>query len=181
MRRKRALAGSGGPARVGVAALVLAALAAAALPALAESSSASFVLKQSTTNTGGDVSSNSFRLTGSGGQEATVGTSSSFHFVLQSGFWSFAGSGLVPVILFAERNVVRPDNVDLSWSGNNSPYDIYQSTDCAAVFSFLLDTTASNFYDDIAPPPARLVCYSVLASAPGPVPPPGESSRNITP
>jgi hypothetical protein len=131
----------------------------------------SYALHQSSANSGGRQStSTSYRLTASAGQPLTVGTSSSFHYVLQSGFWSFLGSGLVPVILSVDKNAVTAGNVDLSWSGNNPPYDIYQATDCSNVFAGYFDTTAANSYPDVAPPEAGLVCFNVLASAPGPVP-----------
>ena len=67
---------------------------------------------------------------------------------------------------------VTSGNVDLSWSGNNAPYEIFESTDCASIFSSLFDTTSANNYDDIAPPAGSVVCYNVLATAPGPAPPP---------
>ena len=102
-----------------------------------------------------------------------MGTSSSNHFVLQAGFWSFLGSGLVPVYLAVDDTIGIPGNVDLSWSGNNSPYSVYQSVDCTDVFSSLLTTTTANQLTNVMPPAATLVCYSVLATAPGPAPPPG--------
>jgi hypothetical protein len=142
--------------------------------ALAQSSSASYVLKQSTTNGGGETTtSTSYRLTASAGQESTIGTSSSPAYVLQSGFWSYLGSGLVPVILMVHKNGITPGNVDLTWSGNNSPYDIFEATDCTNVYAAYYDMTPSNSYPDITPPVADLTCYSVLATAPGPAPPPG--------
>ena len=87
------------------------------------------------------------------------------------GFWSFVGSGLVPVLLTVDRNGIVPGNVDLSWSGNNTPYEIFEATDCTNVFSYPFGTTSANNYDDITPP-SGLVCYNVLATAPGPAPPP---------
>jgi hypothetical protein len=145
----------------------------AVMPAQAQSSSASYVLKQSTTNSAGDVSTSAgYRLSPSLGQEATVGTSASPHYVLQSGFWSFVGSSLVPVYLTAERNVINPDDVDLTWSGVSDPYDLYRSDNCTDAFSFYMDTTSGNSYTDVTAPAVNLLCYSVLATAPGPAPPP---------
>jgi len=153
--------------------LAIACLTAATLSASAQSSSTNFVLQQSTLNTSGqEQTSASYRLTASLGQELTVGTSSSTHLVLQSGYWSFLGSGLVPVVLTVEKNVVTPANLDLSWSGNNSPYDVFESTNCASIFASPLTTTPNNTLTNITPPVATLVCYSVLATAPGPAPPP---------
>ncbi|ANM31385.1 hypothetical protein ABI59_20120 [Acidobacteria bacterium Mor1] len=146
------------------------------LPAYAsQSTSASFVLHQSTVNSGGDESASaSFVLTGSVGQETAVGASSAgTSYVLQSGFWSFAGSGLVPVVLAVDRNDVTPENLDLNWSGNNPPYSIYRSADCGDVLSSLFDSTPANDYEDIAPLASSLECFNVLATAPGPAPPPG--------
>jgi hypothetical protein len=84
-----------------------------AFPVLAQSSSASYVLQQSTIDAAGEAgTSTSFALTASLGQELTVGTSSAPPYVLQSGFWSFLGSGLVPVILAVDKNSSNPGNVD---------------------------------------------------------------------
>ena len=141
-------------------------------PDAAESASTSYRLNPATMDVGGaEISSASYVLNSSASQRATIGTSSSPGFVLQSGFWSFVGSGLVPVLLTVDDGIM-PGDVDLSWSGNNSPYDVYESTDCTNVFSSFFDTTASNNYNGITPPASSLVCYSILATAPGPAPPP---------
>ena len=141
--------------------------------AQAQSSSASYVLQQSTTNSAGETAtSGSYRLSPSLGQEATIGASSSPGFVLQSGFWSFVGSGLVPVFLFVDKNAIDPEDMDLNWSGNNDPYDLYRTDDCTDVFASYLDTTALKDYTDVTTPTVTLLCYSVLATAPGPAPPP---------
>jgi hypothetical protein len=146
---------------------------AAAAPAPAASSSTRFVLQASSVAaSGGSASSPSYVLSSTAGQEATVGTSSSPRFVLQSGFWGFVGSGLVPVILHVQRNAGDPEHVDLSWTGNNPPYDVYQSADCADVHGTYYGTTYANAYPGVVPPPSPLVCYSTLATAPGPEPPP---------
>ena len=140
---------------------------------LAQSSSASYVLQQSTKNSAGETAtSGSYTLSSSAGQEATIGASSSPGFVLQSGFWSFLGSGLVPVFLSVEKNAIDSEDMDLNWSGNNEPYDLYRTDNCSDVFSFYLDTSFINDYTDVTTPPAKLLCYSVLATAPGPEPPP---------
>ncbi|HET8948828.1 MAG TPA: hypothetical protein VFQ07_17750 [Candidatus Polarisedimenticolia bacterium] len=113
---------------------------------------------------------------GSLGQELVVGASSGPHFIIQSGFWSFLGSTVVPVVLAVNRNSVDPAAIDLTWSGNNAFYDVYSSTNasCASLYGSVPSSTSANAFTDGAPPPAPLVCYSVLAVAPGPVaPPPG--------
>jgi hypothetical protein len=146
-------------------------------------SSNSYKLQQNTANSGGEpIVSASYRFDGSVGQESTVGTSSSTSasFVLQSGFWSFAGSGLAPVTLTVNKNQIYLDHIDLFWTGNNAPYDIYQATDCTNVFSSFFDSTASNSYSDIAPVPVTLVCYSVLATSPGRQQSPEPSSKILT-
>lgn len=140
--------------------------------AMGQSSSSSYVLQQSTLDISGDrMQSATYRLTASLGQEMTVGTSSSDTLVLQSGFWSFVGSGIVPVVLTVDRNDGMPGNVDLTWSGNNPPYGIYQGTDCSDIFASFLTSTTNNGLANITPPLAELVCYSVLATAPGPTVP----------
>ena len=138
----------------------------------AQSSSAGYVQHQSTANSGGaETSSASYVLNASAGQKAVIGTSSSpasQMFVLQSGFWSFAGSGVVPVVLMVDRSANMPENVDLTWSGNNAPYRVYQTTDCSDVFGVLHITETTNGLSDLAPPTASLVCFNVLPSSPGP-------------
>lgn len=158
------------------------------LPAtlLAGPSSPSFHLVQSTTNGGGAPgSSASFVLDGSAGQESVIGASSSPHYVVQSGFWSFLGSSLVPVLLTANKNATQQDDVDLLWTGNNSPYDLYAATDCASVYASYLTTIPGQSHTD-SPIPADLTCYAVVAHAPGPITPPrpvpaADASRTIPP
>ena len=156
-----------------VSVFVLGALLAGSAPwGRAQPQSPSYRLQQSTANGGGETaSSGGFRLDASAGQESAIGTSSSPRFVLQSGFWSFGGSGLVPVLLMARKNGADPADVDLSWSGNNSPYDLYSATDCTDIHNHYLAQEGSNAYTD-SPLPADLTCYSVLATAPGPIAPP---------
>jgi hypothetical protein len=106
------------------------------------------------------------------GQELVVGTSASPHFVVQSGFWSFLGSTLVPVVLAANKTPAQAGSVDLGWSGNNASYNLYRNTNCASVFSSAFVATSNNTYTDSSAPTSGLTCYNVLAFAPGPVPPP---------
>jgi hypothetical protein len=143
-----------------------------ALQALAQSASPSYRLTQSTVNGGGrESSSASRRAHDSAGQESSVGTSSSPHFVLQSGFWSFVGTGLVPVVLHVNRNVVVRTTPDLSWTGNNPPYAVYRTSGCSGVFSGFLSSEPTSDYTDGSSLASGLSCYNVLATAPGPVPP----------
>ncbi len=161
--------------RLGGLLVLLAASAGLPAPALAQSSSTSYVLQQSTAGAAGTTSeSASYALVATAGQAAGVGASSSKHYVLQSGFWGFVGSGLVPVYLTVSRNAGDPAHVDLSWSGNNPPYDVYQATDCSDVFGSFFGSALGNAVTDIPAPASGLVCYSVLATAPGPVPPLGD-------
>ncbi len=115
---------------------------------------------------GGESSSVNYTHGGSFGQPMTVGTSSSPKYIVQSGFWSFAGSGLVPVLLQVSKNPTNSDIIRLEWSGNNPPYQIYRAGDCSQVFNAYLTSTTAQVYDDTTSPPG-LSCYNVLATAPG--------------
>ena len=158
-----------------VACLVLCAGAGTGKDARAQSSSASYRLVSTTLDAaGGSPAGPSASLNGSLGQELVVGVSAGPHFVLQSGFWGFLGSTVTPVVLAVNRNPGDPDAIDLTWSGNNATYDIYRSTSshCDSQYASVLAATSANAYTDAEPPSAPLVCYSVLAVAPGPVAPP---------
>ena len=149
-------------------------------PASCQSDSASFRLTRSTNDSaGGACASASFRQNGSLGQESCVGASASPHFVVQSGFWSFAGTGFVPVYLYARKTAPSPDRIELEWTGNNPPYTVYRSADCAGIFSSVFASAQANLLPDPAPLPDRLSCYNVLATAPGPRPPAGEVSPPV--
>ena len=149
---------------------------------LAQASSASFRLTRVSLNAAGQESSGATRTEhGSAGQELTIGTSSSPHFVLQAGFWSFLGSGLVPVLLTLEKHLGMPAHPDLMWSGNNPPYTIYRSQDCAGVFGSQLAVLNTNSLTDDAAYPDSLTCYNVLATAPGPLTYPVSKSGATSP
>jgi hypothetical protein len=157
--------------------LIAVAAVLAAMSASAQSQSPSFRLQPVTINGGGARAGSATSLAdGSLGQELVVGASSSPHFVLQSGFWSFLGSTLVPVVLVASKIPAQAGAVDLTWSGNNAPYAVYRATNCASIFSGVFVTTSSNAYSDASAPTSGLACYNVLASAPGPRPPPPSPS-----
>ena len=145
-----------------------------------QSESASFRLQQSTFDGAGQASgAPHFRGNGSVGQESTIGTSASPGFVLQSGFWSFTGSGLVPVYLLMQKNTLDPDDLDLQWTGNNPPYSIYRSADCPNVFASSATTDFEPHHTDTSPPPGPLVCYNVLATAPGPIANPARVAKDV--
>ena len=145
---------------------------------LAQSSSASYILQQSTVNAAGETStSTGFREGASLGQESCIGTSASPHFVVQSGFWSFVGNGLVPVTLYVRKHPSMPEQLDLEWTGNNPPYEIYRSASCPGVFSTSFATELTNAHLDASPLPDMLSCYNVLAAAPGPIAPSGGGDR----
>lgn len=140
----------------------------------AESTSTNYRLKQMTLNSSGAVSQSAgFRLEFSTGQEAVIGASASTGHVVQSGFWGAFGSGLIPVILTLDKDTLIRDNAALDWSGKNSPYDVYRSSDCTDVAVTPLTTVSGNSFVENAPPMADLLCYRVFATAPGPAPPPG--------
>ncbi len=159
-------------------------LAAFAPPALAAcngvAQSASFCMQQTTLNGGGTTSvsptGSNFRLTASIGQESVIGVSASPNYVLQSGFWSYYGSGLVPVLLTLDKDAAPDYFPRLNWTGNNPNYSIYRlngatsASACATVFGNLLFTQLPRTYTDTAILAQPLTCYSVLATAPGPVP-----------
>lgn len=139
-------------------------------PVVAQSQSATYALRQSTVNDGGMRSTSaSYAMSDSLGQESAIGTSSAPHYIVQSGFWSFVGSGLVPILLMAKKNALDPDvDVDLYWTGNNPPYAIYAHPDYTNIFAHYLISVVPNAYTD-TPAPAMLTCYSVLGTAPGPI------------
>jgi len=138
----------------------------------AQSQSANFRLQPAALNAGTGASTSATTQThASLGQSLVVGASSSPHFVVQSGYWSFLGATLVPVVLAVNKVPAQPGAVDLAWSGNNAPYDIYRATLCATVYSGVFATTAESPYTDSSPPTEALTCYNVLATAPGPLPP----------
>ncbi len=135
------------------------------------STSASYAIQRSSLSAGAEASaSTSFVLTPTIGQELVIGTSASPRFVIQSGFWSWIGSGLVPVLLSVDRGI-DPEAVDLSWSGTNDPYEVFQATNCDAVFGAPLTTTVANLLDEVGTASGGLTCFNVLATAPGPLPP----------
>ena len=143
-------------------------------PSAAETlpTSPSYAIRQTSLSTGAESSTSaSFVLTPTVAQELTIGTSASPGFVLQSGFWSVLGSGLVPVVLTVGPGGVA-DEVNLVWSGTNPPYEIFRATDCAAVFDLPLTTTTQNQLTGVTTAPGGLTCLNVLAAAPGPAPPP---------
>lgn len=148
------------------------ALLALSTPATAQSQSANFRLMPATIDAAGAPAAGAgHRSNGSLGQSIAVGTSSAPHFVVQSGFWSFTGSTLVPVVLAANKVPAQPGAVGLSWSGNNASYDVYRAPACAAVFGSVYAATSALSYTDTAAPSSGLACYNVLAVAPGPIPP----------
>ena len=163
--------------------ILLAGLAARAACPGALSESASYCLQQATLNGGGTLSTSaSYRLTGSLAQESVIGVSASPNYVLQSGFWSYYGSGLVPVLLTVHKNGSNPANPDLGWTGNNAPYSVYRvASACSTIFSNFLTSQIPLTYTDTTPPASALVCYNVLATAPGPVPPPSDEPGMMSP
>jgi hypothetical protein len=156
--------------RVPFAVAVVSAIAAGSVFA-SPPSSASYELERLTVNAAAvSAASASFSLRGSLGQESVVGAASSDQFALQTAFWSFAGSGLVPVVLSLGKNHVNPNWPDLLWSGNSAPYRLYRATNCADVFADLLTTQSARAYTDSSPPATRLICYNVLEQTPAALP-----------
>ena len=135
-----------------------------------EPSSPSFLLRQSSVSTGGGAGSGSagFRLDSTAGQRGAVGASSSNLYVLRSGFWSFAGTGPVPILLAASGS---GDSVSLAWTGNDPPFDVLRSVSCADLSSGWLISQSSKTFLDTAPPTGPLVCYAVRGQTPGSIAP----------
>jgi hypothetical protein len=129
----------------------------------AQSSSTSYVLDQQTVNGGGNASTSaSFRLAFSLGQGESVGASSAPGHLVQVGFWSFVGSGPVPIVLAVDRASLGGEAVLLNWSGNEASYEIYAATDCANVFDFFHVAETGNSHT-VLPPEAELVCFNVIS------------------
>ena len=147
-----------------------------AVPVAAQMQSSSYRLQPvAIAGSGARGSSATKQADGSLGQ-SLAGASSSPNFIIESGVWSFLGSTVVPVVLATNKVPAQAGSVDLTWSGNNGPYDVYRTSNCASVFSGVFATTSTNAYADLSSPVNGLTCYNVLAYAPGPVPPaPGSS------
>lgn len=121
---------------------------------------------------GATSDSSSYQLTSSYAQTLSIDVSSSPTFILQAGFWSYLGSGPVPIVLAVDRAISNAELVDLEWSGNAPPYDIYVADDCAFVLDSLYGSSSDNFLLDVSPPAATLVCFKVVPSEPEPPRPP---------
>jgi hypothetical protein len=164
---------AGRTSRAATVAALMASLLVGSLAA-AQSTSPSYRLQPTTLNSGGGAATSAtFRGDASLGQESAIGASSSFDYIVQSGFWSFLGSTVVPVVLSVGKHAGAPADVELAWSGNNAPYSIYRATAPEAIHGgAVFAMTSNNAYLDPAPPATALVCYSVFATAPGLQPPP---------
>jgi hypothetical protein len=97
-----------------------------------------------------------------------VGVSANETFILQSGFWSFVGSGPVPIVLAVDRELSEDLTCDLNWSGNDPPYEIYMAQDCAAVFQSLYATSSDNSMSDVLPAAGGLTCFNVVSMTSAP-------------
>lgn len=149
--------------RAAVCAFALVALVAAPA-ARAQSSSASYVLRQASVNGAGrsSVSAN-FRMSGTLANEIGVGVSADQTFLLQSGFWGFVGSGPVDIVLAVDRSDGASGDCDLRWSGNSSTYEIFASSDCTSVFDSPYGTSSDNSLLGVTPPTGRLSCFNVVS------------------
>ena len=133
-------------------------------PLWAQPSSPSYVLQRSMLDSAGQTAiSPGFKLKFSLGRDAAVGVSANQTFILQSGFWSFVGSGPVPIVLAVDRVVTEDLVCDLRWSGNDPPYEIYVAQDCAAVFNSLYATSSDNSLPDVVPAVGGLTCFNVVS------------------
>ena len=153
----------------GINALMVGVMTLACAPLWAQSSSPSYVLQRSTLNSAGQtVFAPSFKLRFSLARDASVGSSANETFILQSGFWSFVGSGPVPIVLAVDREDPEDLSCDLSWSGNDPPYEIYAAEDCAAVFQSLYATSSDNSASDVSTAGSRLTCFNVVSMTSAP-------------
>ena len=133
-----------------------------------ESQSTNYRLQPLTIGNGGEESASaSYAMQDTAGQPSTVGTSASFNFILEAGFWAFQGTRLAPVVLTVEPDAMVPTNPHLLWTGTDAPFVVHRSLDCAALGPNPHTTQGGNSWTDASPPAGTLVCYSVVATAPG--------------
>lgn len=129
--------------------------------------SPSYRIARSTVSVAGTpATSATYRLDATAGQETVVEASSSESYVLQSGYWSFTGSPVVPLVLLLAKIPAAPGDVALTWSGNAAPYTIYRSADCSTISTGEIAVEGSLHYTDASPPVMPLLCYRVLPSVP---------------
>ena len=103
------------------------------------------------------------------GQESAIGVSSTTESILQSGFWSHAGVGMLPILLMGRKVPANSTLPTFDWTGNAPSYAMYWSENCADVDSHFRFTQAPKVWTDSGSHPGDLVCYSVYGMAPGPV------------
>ncbi len=147
--------------------VLLAAAALAAGPPVigAQSQSEQYRLLASTLAAGGGTAAGPlYRVTGTIGQETVIAPSSSAQNLVQSGFWCFLGTGIIPVILSVNQVPGSPDEVILEWSGNAALYEVDRTVVCRDVASGFLTQVIAKNYTDASPPEAPLVCYSVTGT-----------------
>ena len=129
-------------------------------PAHGQSSSSYVVRGHVLSSSGGTSTSASFALTTTL-SDLVIGASSNHGAILQSGFWSFSGSGSIPLVLAVKRNVLMPEHCDLVWSGNDRRYDVYAGS-CGDVLGSFYASTSSNRMWNVIPPAGTLSCFNVI-------------------
>ncbi len=115
------------------------------------------------------VSSSTFDMSATFAQQGPVGAASLCNqgFVQNTGFWSILGYSPAPVVLRAARSVVDPADVDLTWTGSASSFELYRSVFPNDVVDppNLAAITAECGVTD-SPPTVTIVYYLVVPIAP---------------
>jgi len=146
--------------------LSLGVLAAALLTPLFAQSSAHFFMKRVSLNAGaGAMASTNYSNSLSTGQ-SLVGSASFCNAGSRTtaGFWSVLGVAPVPLILTGRRNVADPFEVDLSWSGVDTVYQLYRAftpTDVLNPGNLDRETSSCNATDKLAFQ-SDIIFYSVI-------------------
>jgi hypothetical protein len=148
---------------------VVLALALGIAPSGAQESS-SYVMDRITFNSAAQqTTSTTFVMNVTFVQEVPVGSASLCNqgYVQNLGFWSIMGYSSVPVMLRAARNTADPFDVDLSWTGSASSFEIYRSTvPNGIVDPPNLAAVTSECSDTDTPPNAAIVYYLVVPVSP---------------
>ena len=138
-------------------------------PGLAQES-ANYVMERITIAAAAQQSSSpSFDMNVTFGQEGPGGSASSCNqsFVQNTGFWSIQGYSPVPVVLRAARSVVDPSDVDLTWTGSTSSFEVYRSAFPNDVLDPLnLATITPECAVTDSPPTVTIVYYLVVPIGP---------------
>jgi hypothetical protein len=144
-------------------------LALGVTPSFAQESP-SFVMDRITFSSAAQqATSASFEMSVTFAQEGLVGSASLCNqgYVQNFGFWSVMGYSPIPVMLRAARNTANPFDVDLSWTGSATSFEIYRSTIPNGIIDPPnLAAVTSECSDTDTPPNAPIVFYLVVPANP---------------